>query len=396
MKKILLLVLLFNSPNLADAGVFIPFTPSNTYHVTTTADSGMGSLRDAVSSPDRHIVFDSVGMVFTPATVIKWKENGLWVDGAGTYPTIEGEGIQVESKTTDGLNPLTNFKINNVRFRNSAANADQFTVFNGAQNGLITHCSFSGAGDGADDITVGAHDIEISYNMYMGSSGPGPILIAFGAYHVSIHHNIFYNVPKRTPSAARRPGGSAWGPMQDPMSDNRYNIVWGPSSGNHGTMSEDSNNNFVYNLYSMVSFAIYYYSNDDANSAGGSEYVSQNYWAGNASIPNCTLFNSNWAYVDVNHPGIPEDAWGTPNPATSWNHAEWLWDGNASGAVWPDKAGIVAEWQDTKNTAGPNPGADDSLEAAARAAITIPTPSIFDETWNYQADLPPSILNISL
>ncbi|MFA6183781.1 MAG: hypothetical protein WC682_01625 [Parcubacteria group bacterium] len=393
----------------ASAGVFVPFTTAETYHVTTIVDgTGEGTLRTALSQPNRHIVFDVTGIFTITGTQALMAEDNTWIDGASISPrpTIAGMGLAIRSKTNDNVNPMHNFKINNIRFRSSTPYQDFAAPFYGVHNGLITHCSFSGRTDGDTDTTTGAYDIEFSYNMHLGPESPGPQIVAFGAYHISVHHSLFYNNEKRTPSSGRRPYiyGSAWNPIEDPITDARYNIVWSPDNLYHyGMQSEDSRNNFAYNLFNMGQ-PIYYYINDDLNINGESLYTSEIYFNGNASIPDCRKDNANWAYVDVNHPGKPANADGLGLPARNWNHSEWAWSGNASGAVWPDKSGIIEEWQDVKNNVGPDPTNDDVDEALARAEIVIPATTIFDLAWNAGSedpnnvvdDNPPTITNFSI
>ena len=59
------------------------------YHVTNLNDSGSGSLRDAVSSPNRIVVFDVAGVINIKSRIIF--ANNLYVAGQ----TAPGEGITV-------------------------------------------------------------------------------------------------------------------------------------------------------------------------------------------------------------------------------------------------------------------------------------------------------------
>ena len=59
------------------------------YHVTNLNDSGSGSLRDAVSKPNRIVVFDVAGVIKIESRLIF--ANNLYVAGQ----TAPGEGITV-------------------------------------------------------------------------------------------------------------------------------------------------------------------------------------------------------------------------------------------------------------------------------------------------------------
>ena len=80
------------------------------YHVTNLNDSGSGSLRDAVSSPNRIVVFDVAGVININSRIIF--ANNLYVAGQ----TAPGEGITVYG---DGVSfsGATNTIVRYMRFR---------------------------------------------------------------------------------------------------------------------------------------------------------------------------------------------------------------------------------------------------------------------------------------
>ena len=108
------------------------------YHVTNLNDSGTGSLRDAVSQPNRIVVFDVAGVIRINSRIIFSKN--LYVAGQ----TAPGEGVTVYG---DGVSfsGADNIIVRYMRFRMGAVGSkdrDAGGVANG-QNMIFDHCSFS-------------------------------------------------------------------------------------------------------------------------------------------------------------------------------------------------------------------------------------------------------------
>ena len=108
------------------------------YHVTNLNDSGTGSLRDAVSQPNRIVVFDVAGVIRINSRIVFAKN--LYVAGQ----TAPGEGITVYG---DGVSfsGADNIIVRYMRFRMGAVGTkdkDCAGVANG-QNMIFDHCSFS-------------------------------------------------------------------------------------------------------------------------------------------------------------------------------------------------------------------------------------------------------------
>lgn len=108
------------------------------YHVTNLNDSGTGSLRDAVSQPNRIVVFDVAGVIRINSR-ISFAKN-LYVAGQ----TAPGEGITVYG---DGVSfsGSDNIIVRYMRFRMGAVGTkdkDAGGIANG-QNMIFDHCSFS-------------------------------------------------------------------------------------------------------------------------------------------------------------------------------------------------------------------------------------------------------------
>ena len=108
------------------------------YHVTNLNDSGTGSLRDAVSQPNRIVVFDVAGVIRINSRMSFAKN--LYVAGQ----TAPGEGITVYG---DGVSfsGSDNIIVRYMRFRMGAVGTkdkDAGGIANG-QNMIFDHCSFS-------------------------------------------------------------------------------------------------------------------------------------------------------------------------------------------------------------------------------------------------------------
>ena len=108
------------------------------YHVTNLNDSGSGSLRDAVSQPNRIVVFDVSGVIRINSRMIF--KNNLYVAGQ----TAPGEGITVYG---DGVSfsGADNIIVRYMRFRMGAVGTkdkDCAGIANG-ENMIFDHCSFA-------------------------------------------------------------------------------------------------------------------------------------------------------------------------------------------------------------------------------------------------------------
>ena len=108
------------------------------YHVTNLSDSGSGSLRDAVSQPNRIVVFDVAGVINISSRIVFAKN--LYVAGQ----TAPGEGITVYG---DGVSfsGSDNIIVRYMRFRmghKGSSGKDCAGIANG-QNMIFDHCSFA-------------------------------------------------------------------------------------------------------------------------------------------------------------------------------------------------------------------------------------------------------------
>ena len=108
------------------------------YHVTNLKDSGTGSLRDAVSKPNRIIVFDVSGVIKISSRITF--SSNLYVAGQ----TAPGEGITVYGNGCS-FSGASNIICRYLRWRmghGGSSGKDCAGIANGA-NMIFDHCSFS-------------------------------------------------------------------------------------------------------------------------------------------------------------------------------------------------------------------------------------------------------------
>ena len=108
------------------------------YHVTNLNDTGAGSLRDAVSQPNRIVVFDVAGVINIQSRIVF--SHNLYVAGQ----TAPGEGITVYGNGVS-FSGATNTIVRYMRFR-MGIGGDSGKDCAGIANGtdmIFDHCSFA-------------------------------------------------------------------------------------------------------------------------------------------------------------------------------------------------------------------------------------------------------------
>jgi pectate lyase len=112
-------------------------TPS-IYHVTTLNDSGTGSLRDAISQPNRIVVFDVSGVIKISSRLVF--SNNLTIAGQ----TAPGDGITVYGNGVS-FSAADNIIVRYMRFRMGSggdSGKDAAGIANGS-NMIFDHVSVS-------------------------------------------------------------------------------------------------------------------------------------------------------------------------------------------------------------------------------------------------------------
>jgi pectate lyase len=351
--------------------------------VTNLNNSGAGSLRDAIAS--NRIIRFALGGAINLSSDINITASNLTIDGfSAPSPgiTIAGRSITVWGNASGANATGSNIIIQGLRFRDAGnANGDAIQIAYNAHDIVVDHNSISLPavnGDGAIDITEGAYNITVSHNLLdysKSGDGPGASLLAYNASRVSYHHNIFHGARDRNPilTCDYTQNYSTGTPHTDILADVRYNIVWNYGIGTY-IMSSDGcvgAANVVANLYKNNG------STNSSNVVVRSSYDStaraNAYIAGNVAVHD----PRGCAYPYNNDPCFNFQTTNSQN-----NHAEFAAPA-ISGPSATDQTGRLAAWQTVKATAGvASMYADDSTDAAVRAAIAIPTVSVFSQVWS--------------
>jgi pectate lyase len=258
-------------PRAADAGPCansgVPGTPyegfgastpggsgASIYRVTTLADSGPGSLRDALAAGHRCVIFDVGGTIrlskqiyvrgafvtvdgFTaPAPGITVRDYGISVWGTNGAHDIILRGLRLRDAGQPTCRGVTDYA--------EAQCWDAIQVKNGAARVVIDHVSIHNASDGALDIT-GSKDVTVQWSIL---SGTGKQSLIGESPRVSMHHNLLIHGQTRHPQV----GWKDTPPKRDLDLDFRNNVVWGFSA--YGTVvRDDATANVVNNYYYSTS-----------------------------------------------------------------------------------------------------------------------------------------------
>src|SRR5215467_2131756 len=171
-----------------------------TVHVTSLEDSGAGSFRDAVSKPNRTVVFDVGG-------VIRLKSNV----SVSSRVTINGQSAPDEGITLYGrsvsFSGQNNVVVRYLRFR-EGINGDKGKCSVNLSNGgnmIFDHCSIEWGRWDCLGLTQGSHDITFQ-NCIIGE-GVDPQ--RFGSLsdsvtNITYSHNLWINNQSRNPKAKGR------------------------------------------------------------------------------------------------------------------------------------------------------------------------------------------------
>jgi pectate lyase len=206
--------------------------------VTSLADSGPGSLREALlTKGPRTILFRTSGIIQLEKPIRVGGPELAFATVAGH--SAPGGGITITGSDFILQNGLHDVVFRHVRFR--ACNEGP-TVHSNCRNVVFDHCSFSWAADENLDIYVDTTDVTISHCVFAeglingdhvkGAGHSCGLLVGKGADRVSIHHNFF------TGNSARNPlllGGNLkkWrdAHVLHPAFDVRNNLVYNARGG---------------------------------------------------------------------------------------------------------------------------------------------------------------------
>lgn len=226
------------------------------YEVTTLADDGPGSLRDALREGDRNVVFRVSGTIELKSTLRLQKSN---VTIAGQ--TAPGDGICLRGKELMIVN-ADNVIVRFLRLRPGDELKQEHDALSvrGSQHVVIDHCSMSWSTDSLNDVTHGSGNVTVQWCLLAeplnnsvhvkGAHGygtgwdgrivddpaaPGGKRGGGGTYH----HNLIAHCASRAPRIGYYKEGRG-------LIDCRNNVVYnsGPSYG-----AEGDDLNYVGNYY---------------------------------------------------------------------------------------------------------------------------------------------------
>ncbi len=173
-------------------------------HVTTLADGGPGSLREALSAGCRRVVFD-IGGTITLASDLNIPYSFVTIDGE----TAPAPGITVEQPNTIGttiearnsIGPVSDIIIRHLRMDGMAvahANAGDIWGLDGEAQPVsrivIDHVTGIAATDGVFDVWENVSDVTLSFNLIMDTVTALHLSTgneAVSRERFSIHHNVF-------------------------------------------------------------------------------------------------------------------------------------------------------------------------------------------------------------
>jgi hypothetical protein len=229
------------------------------YHVTNLTDFGEGSFRDAVSQPNRIIVFDVSGEIVLQSIL-----------GLSSNITIAGQTAPEGGITITGdrifVGNVNNIIVRYIRFKNGVDGSnDSVTVRDGAVKHIWDHCTFSfGVDEGASWYEASAagklmDSITIQRCLFSDNSKASILGAASPAIagDFTMAFNLFYNSRYRFPNVVGQ---------ETSYFDVINNVIWGVGSrlirGNEGFNLNHIGNYIDYGLginlnNRMNSFAAY-------------------------------------------------------------------------------------------------------------------------------------------
>jgi Pectate lyase len=209
--------------------------------VTTLADSGPGSLREALSGGNRTVVFDVAGEIALSTYLYVYGAN-ITIDGfSAPAPGITLKNYGLIIRGNRGAHDII---VRGIRVRGAAI--DGIQVANSAYNVVIDHVSVTGSLDGNIDITEGARDVTVSWSIIGGNEKN--MLVKYNASRVSLHHNLFTASAQRSPQI--RIDDSTTAVASGTTADIRNNVIanWGTGHGSvvwYGPWANVVNNYYV-------------------------------------------------------------------------------------------------------------------------------------------------------
>lgn len=184
-----------------------PSGPPATYTVTSLANSGAGTLRDAVSANCRHIVF-AVGGTIALTSDLLIQRSYLTIDGTTAPPpgvTVSVPNLRIALEASNSLGPMTDIIVHHLRFQGTGTpmEGNDLMEMDGSINPIrrvvMDHNTLVGSGDGSYDVYGEVSDVTVSWSIITGaiqgnhfSSETPP-----NRERISFHHNLYARLNER-------------------------------------------------------------------------------------------------------------------------------------------------------------------------------------------------------
>jgi hypothetical protein len=168
------------------------------YHVTTVADSGAGSLRDAVSQGNRIVVFDISGVI-KPTDIIVVAGDNITLAGQ----SAPGDGITIYGRETS-FSSRSNIIVRYLRFRqgmtDASGSAKKTVNITDGQNMIFDHVSIQWGRWDNFGITGTSSTVTLQ-NSIVGEGVPPQNFgsIIDGEQDITIAHNLWIDNNERNP-----------------------------------------------------------------------------------------------------------------------------------------------------------------------------------------------------
>jgi pectate lyase len=166
-------------------------------HVTTLDDSGAGSFREAVSKPNRIVVFDVSGIIRLKSNIAVSSDISLLGQIA------PGDGVMIYGRSVS-FSDQKNVVVRYLRFREGIAGDKGKCSVNlsGGANMIFDHCSIEWGRWDCLGLTGGSHDMTFQ-NCIIGE-GVDPQRfgsLSDDANNITYSHNLWINNQSRNPKA---------------------------------------------------------------------------------------------------------------------------------------------------------------------------------------------------
>ncbi|MFH1690469.1 MAG: hypothetical protein ABIE42_09560 [Candidatus Eisenbacteria bacterium] len=170
------------------------------YAVTSLADSGPGTLRDALSQSNRMVTFSIAGTIELASTI---RISGSFITIDGT--TAPDPGITITAAHAGVSGALLDLKechdivVRNIRICDAPDTSlgDNMRIWDDAYNVVIDHCSVRRGGDGALDISDRANNVTVQWCIIAETVKNS--LIRTDVENLSLHHNLYVGGDERNP-----------------------------------------------------------------------------------------------------------------------------------------------------------------------------------------------------